>query len=157
MPDPVGVILAKSWPWYVAGPVIGLPHWGARRDRPGGRPRILCRRIDLHLAHSSASPASLTHDDHGPIRRHHRPHIPLGRHFVLGIVFGTVRTKSEVISWFRIQEMFRFQAFHMYGIIGRQSRAARRRRGWCDDRSANQCGGGNVVLRRVAFSASALD
>ena len=27
-------------------------------------------------------------------------------------------TKSEVISWYRIQEMFRFQAFHMYGIIG---------------------------------------
>lgn len=36
----------------------------------------------------------------------------------LGIVFGVVLTKSEVISWFRIQEMFRFQAFHMYGIIG---------------------------------------
>jgi len=27
-------------------------------------------------------------------------------------------TKSEAISWYRIQEMFRFQAFHMYGIIG---------------------------------------
>ncbi|MFA6944976.1 MAG: DUF6691 family protein [Pedobacter sp.] len=37
---------------------------------------------------------------------------------VLGIVFGIVMTKSEAISWFRIQEMFRFQAFHMYGIIG---------------------------------------
>jgi uncharacterized membrane protein YedE/YeeE len=36
----------------------------------------------------------------------------------LGILFGIVLTKSEVISWFRIQEMFRFQAFHMYGIIG---------------------------------------
>ena len=43
---------------------------------------------------------------------------PLGRYFVLGIVFGAVLTKAEVISWFRIQEMFRFQAFHMYGIIG---------------------------------------
>ena len=36
----------------------------------------------------------------------------------LGTIFGIVLTKSEVISWFRIQEMFRFQAFHMYGIIG---------------------------------------
>lgn len=37
---------------------------------------------------------------------------------LLGIVFGIVMAKSEAVSWFRIQEMFRFQAFHMYGIIG---------------------------------------
>jgi uncharacterized membrane protein YedE/YeeE len=36
----------------------------------------------------------------------------------VGILFGIVMTKSEAISWFRIQEMFRFQSFHMYGIIG---------------------------------------
>lgn len=36
----------------------------------------------------------------------------------IGIFFGIVMTKSEVISWYRIQEMFRFQAFHMYGVIG---------------------------------------
>lgn len=36
----------------------------------------------------------------------------------LGIVFGIVMAKSEALSWYRIQEMFRFQAFHMYGIIG---------------------------------------
>ncbi len=35
-----------------------------------------------------------------------------------GIFFGFVLIKSEVVSWFRIQEMFRFDAFHMYGIIG---------------------------------------
>jgi len=35
-----------------------------------------------------------------------------------GILFGIVMTKSEAISWYRIQEMFRFQSFHMYGIIG---------------------------------------
>lgn len=40
------------------------------------------------------------------------------RYLVLGTLFGIVLTKSEVISWFRIQEMFRFQAFHMYGVIG---------------------------------------
>ena len=39
-------------------------------------------------------------------------------YLLLGILFGIVLTKSDVISWFRIQEMFRFQAFHMYGIIG---------------------------------------
>ena len=32
----------------------------------------------------------------------------------LGLVFGITITKGEVVSWFRIQEMFRFQAFHMY-------------------------------------------
>ena len=42
----------------------------------------------------------------------------LGGYLLLGILFGIVLTKSEAISWFRIQEMFRFQAFHMYGIIG---------------------------------------
>jgi len=39
-------------------------------------------------------------------------------YLLLGIAFGIVLTKSEVISWFRIQEMFRFQSFRMYGIIG---------------------------------------
>ena len=38
--------------------------------------------------------------------------------FAVGIFFGIVMTKSEAISWFRIQEMFRFESFHMYGIIG---------------------------------------
>ena len=37
---------------------------------------------------------------------------------VLGLLFGIVLVKSQVISWFRIQEMFRLQAFHMYGVIG---------------------------------------
>lgn len=36
----------------------------------------------------------------------------------VGILFGIVMTKSEAISWYRIQEMFRFQSIHMYGIIG---------------------------------------
>jgi uncharacterized membrane protein YedE/YeeE len=35
-----------------------------------------------------------------------------------GILFGIIMTKSEAISWYRIQEMFRFESFHMYGIIG---------------------------------------
>lgn len=37
---------------------------------------------------------------------------------VLGTLFGIVLVKGEVVSWYRIQEMFRFQSFHMYGVIG---------------------------------------
>ena len=37
---------------------------------------------------------------------------------LLGVLCGIILTKSEVISWFRIQEMFRFDSIHMYGIIG---------------------------------------
>lgn len=40
------------------------------------------------------------------------------KYMIVGILFGIVFVKSEVISWFRIQEMFRFQSFHMFGIIG---------------------------------------
>lgn len=40
------------------------------------------------------------------------------KYLIAGLCFGIVLVKSEVISWFRIQEMFRLQAFHMYGIIG---------------------------------------
>jgi len=39
--------------------------------------------------------------------------------FILtGVLFGIVLTKGEIISWYRIYEMFRFQSFHMYGVIG---------------------------------------
>ncbi|WP_199269711.1 DUF6691 family protein [Mucilaginibacter lacusdianchii] len=37
---------------------------------------------------------------------------------IIGMLFGIILVKSEVISWFRIQEMFRLQSFHMYGVIG---------------------------------------
>lgn len=35
-----------------------------------------------------------------------------------GVFFGIIMTKAEIISWFRIYEMFRFESFHMYGVIG---------------------------------------
>ena len=38
--------------------------------------------------------------------------------FFIGIFFGIILIKSEVVSWFRIQEMFHFQSIHMYGILG---------------------------------------
>lgn len=37
---------------------------------------------------------------------------------IIGIVFGIVLSKSEVVSWYRIYEMFKFQSIHMYGVIG---------------------------------------
>ena len=40
------------------------------------------------------------------------------KYLLAGVVFGIILIKSQVVSWFRIQEMFRLQAFHMYGIIG---------------------------------------
>ena len=40
------------------------------------------------------------------------------KYLMLGVVFGIVFVKAEIISWFRIQEMFRLQSFHMYDVIG---------------------------------------
>jgi uncharacterized membrane protein YedE/YeeE len=40
------------------------------------------------------------------------------KYILVGFVFGIVLTKSEAVSWYRIYEMFHFQSFHMYGIIG---------------------------------------
>ena len=40
------------------------------------------------------------------------------KYLFTGVLFGIMLVKSEVISWFRIQEMFRLESFHMYGVIG---------------------------------------
>jgi uncharacterized membrane protein YedE/YeeE len=40
------------------------------------------------------------------------------KYLLIGMFFGIILVKSEVISWYRIQEMFRLQSFHMYGVIG---------------------------------------
>lgn len=40
------------------------------------------------------------------------------KYALVGVVFGIVFVKAEIISWFRIQEMFKLQSFHMYGVIG---------------------------------------
>ena len=48
--------------------------------------------------------------DHGGWRQ--------GKYLLAGIFFGIVLVKSQVISWWRIQEMFRLQSFHMYGVLG---------------------------------------
>lgn len=40
------------------------------------------------------------------------------KYLIAGVLFGIILVKAQVISWFRIQEMFRLQSFHMYGVIG---------------------------------------
>ena len=40
------------------------------------------------------------------------------KYLLVGVLFGITLTKAEVISWYRIYEMFRFESFHMYGVIG---------------------------------------
>ena len=40
------------------------------------------------------------------------------KYAAVGVIFGIVFVKAEIISWFRIQEMFRLQSFHMFGVIG---------------------------------------
>lgn len=40
------------------------------------------------------------------------------KYLIVGLFFGLIFVKAEIISWFRIQEMFRLQSFFMYGVIG---------------------------------------
>lgn len=42
----------------------------------------------------------------------------LFKYLLFGIFFGIILTKGQIVSWFRIYEMFRFDSFHMYGVIG---------------------------------------
>lgn len=48
----------------------------------------------------------------------HQPWWHLLKYLLMGVLFGIILVKSQVLSWFRIQEMFRLQSFHMYGVIG---------------------------------------
>ncbi len=47
-----------------------------------------------------------------------KPLVSKIKYGIAGILFGIILVKSEVVSWFRIQEMFHLQSFHMYGVIG---------------------------------------
>ncbi len=69
-----------------------------------------------------------------------------------GMLFGIILVKAEVISWFRIQEMFRLESFHMYGVIGSAVFTAMlgvlliRKMGW---RSVN---GEEIVVQKKPFT-----
>lgn len=56
--------------------------------------------------------------DSTPASTRPQPWWHLLRYAAVGAVFGIVFVKAEIMSWFRIQEMFRLQSFHMYGVIG---------------------------------------
>lgn len=64
-------------------------------------------------APATAAPAQR----HSALEAAPRPVPGLAAYFAVGLFFGILLVKAEVISWFRIQEMFRFQGFHMFGIF----------------------------------------
>src|SRR5690606_14449133 len=64
------------------------------------------------------TPAAPKHGAAPPITKNKKSRQGFFRYLVLGILFGIVFSKAEIISWFRIQEMFRLQSFFMYGVIG---------------------------------------
>lgn len=66
---------------------------------------------------ATLAPASAITDDLDGVEPRAAYAPGLWAYLLVGIAFGIVITKSEVISWFRIQEMFRFQGFHMYGVF----------------------------------------
>ena len=68
------------------------------------------------IAKSSDSKTALPHNE--KIKSSQNIFYRNVKFLLAGIVFGILLIKGEVISWFRIQEMFRLQSFHMYGIIG---------------------------------------
>jgi uncharacterized membrane protein YedE/YeeE len=74
-------------------------------------------KIDTTSTHTSASERSLDAMCVNESQLHH-PWWYNFKYLLAGAIFGLVFIKAEIISWFRIQEMFRLQSFHMYGVIG---------------------------------------
>jgi uncharacterized membrane protein YedE/YeeE len=56
--------------------------------------------------------------DHQKLSDLGHPRWHMLKYLLMGTLFGIILTKAEVISWYRIQEMFRLQSFHMFGVIG---------------------------------------
>ncbi len=72
------------------------------------------KEIDQHMDFEVGSMEDVTYPPlHGEVHWY-----GFIKYILAGMVFGIVLVKAEVLSWFRIQEMFRFQSFHMYGVIG---------------------------------------
>jgi uncharacterized protein len=67
-------------------------------------------------------------------------------YLAVGVLFGVVITKGEVISWFRIQEMFRFQGFHMFGVFATALPTAVASVQWLKRRGARTLGGGPISI-----------
>lgn len=69
-----------------------------------------------------------------------------------GIIFGLVLVKGELASWFRIQEMFRFQAFHMYGVIGTAVLVGSLSIAWIRFKEARDVSGERIDLQPKSFN-----
>ncbi|MEL6769693.1 MAG: DUF6691 family protein [Bacteroidota bacterium] len=74
----------------------------------------------------------------------------------LGALFGVVLVKSEVASWFRIQEMFRFDSVHMYGVIGSALAVAALSLYFIRRVGAKTFGGQSITIERKAWGPSRL-
>lgn len=77
---------------------------------------VLSMQSSKHI--TSVSSADYSEKDLATMTRSENTPVNLLIYLILGTLFGIILVKSEVVSWFRIQEMFRFHNFHMYGIIG---------------------------------------
>ena len=74
------------------------------------------------------------------------PAISLWIYLLAGTLFGIVITKGEVISWFRIQEMFRFQGFHMFGVFATALPTAIVTVQWLKRRQGRGPGGSSITI-----------
>ena len=72
-------------------------------------------QVDYDILEKTDSETALIEEKEGPERPRFVDNL---KFFFAGILFGIILVKGEVISWFRIQEMFRLGSFHMYGVIG---------------------------------------
>src|SRR5690625_6291594 len=75
------------------------------------------------------------------------------KYLVVGTVFGVILTKSELISWFRIYEMFRFQSFHMYGVIGSAVVVGIVLVQWIKRKELSSMYGGRILIPDKQFSS----
>jgi uncharacterized membrane protein YedE/YeeE len=73
--------------------------------------KAIDQNTDFEVGSLNTTSAADTHDEQ-------KPFLAFIKYILAGAAFGIILVKSEVISWFRIQEMFRLQSFHMYGVIG---------------------------------------
>lgn len=75
---------------------------------------------DIYIP-KTKSPAATDHPEQCEAPNEQKANENLGsllKYLIVGTIFGIVFVKAEIISWFRIQEMFRLQSFYMYGVIG---------------------------------------
>jgi len=95
-----------------------IPHDSISAFTPHANSRILTPRF---MAKKTTSTAAQDRYSDGMVPNSSRKKESVGTlltYLVLGTLFGIIFVKAEIISWFRIQEMFRLQSFHMYGVIG---------------------------------------